>query len=72
MTEHPVTNHFQNYVALGIGNDYYDLQNMDIVICSRDNNNIDVAHYFLEDKYSQPYEHRSRDISNLCHENMQK
>ena len=44
---------------------------MDIVICSRDNNNIDVAHYFLEDKYSQPYEHRSRDILNLCRENMQ-
>ena len=31
---------------------------MDIVVCSRDNNNVDIAHYFLEDKNSQPYEHR--------------
>ena len=45
-------------MALGLGKSYYNLENMDIVVCSRDNNNVDIAHYFLEDKNSQPYEHR--------------
>ena len=47
-------------MALGIGSDYYNLKNMDVIVCSRENNNVDISHYFLEDKNSQPFEHRSR------------
>jgi len=48
-----------DYVAIGIGSDYY-MRNMDMVACSRDRNDVNIGHYFLENDESQPFEHRSK------------
>lgn len=50
---------FQDFVALGLGQSYYYLKSLDIVTCTRDGNQMELGHYFLEDNQSEMHKHRS-------------
>jgi len=48
-----------DFVALGLGQSYYNLNNLDIVTCTRDGKQMELGHYFIENQNSEPFEHRA-------------
>jgi len=54
-----LSNRRENYLGIGLGKDYYEMKNTDIVTCSRSGNRIEGEHYLLEDVSGEPQLHRA-------------